>query len=215
MGVSHCCRGSVTPFLARKFRLIMLRLLSVVAVSAIVSAAGAQAATGVCTTGETQGGKTSSVTSVLTNTSTDVYCGTNPDYSADPGGSIVEEFFGMDYTLSFKSDEAKGDGVVTFSDPMTQEENAPGLGSWALNTFAAGTSVLIGIKQGTLYGAFLVSSTRGDWYTKDGSTVTNKYSHVDIWYKTGDVPPVPLPAAGWMLLAGVAGMGAMRRRKKS
>jgi hypothetical protein len=30
-------------------------------------------------------------------------------------------------------------------------------------------------------------------------------------------PPsvVPLPAAGWMLIAGVAGLGAMRRRKKS
>ncbi len=27
--------------------------------------------------------------------------------------------------------------------------------------------------------------------------------------------PVPLPAAGWLLLAGIAGMGAMRRRKKS
>ena len=27
-------------------------------------------------------------------------------------------------------------------------------------------------------------------------------------------PPVPLPAAGWMLLAGVGGMAAMKRRKK-
>lgn len=30
----------------------------------------------------------------------------------------------------------------------------------------------------------------------------------------GDPDPVPLPAAGWMLLAGVGGMVAMRRRKK-
>lgn len=27
--------------------------------------------------------------------------------------------------------------------------------------------------------------------------------------------PVPLPAAGWLLLAGIAGMGAIRRRRKS
>ena len=30
-----------------------------------------------------------------------------------------------------------------------------------------------------------------------------------------DVAPVPLPAAGWMLLAGVGGMMSMRRRKRS
>ncbi|MEE4202084.1 MAG: VPLPA-CTERM sorting domain-containing protein [Halieaceae bacterium] len=31
----------------------------------------------------------------------------------------------------------------------------------------------------------------------------------------GTVTPVPLPAAGWMLLAGLTGMAALRRRKKS
>lgn len=30
-----------------------------------------------------------------------------------------------------------------------------------------------------------------------------------------DTPPVPLPAAGWMLIAGVGGLYAMRRRRKS
>ena len=30
----------------------------------------------------------------------------------------------------------------------------------------------------------------------------------------GVLPPVPLPAAGWMLIAGVAGLGAMSRRRK-
>lgn len=30
-----------------------------------------------------------------------------------------------------------------------------------------------------------------------------------------DPSPVPLPAAGWMLIAGVGGLAAMRRRKKS
>lgn len=30
----------------------------------------------------------------------------------------------------------------------------------------------------------------------------------------GDVAPIPLPAAGWMLLAGIGGLGALRRRQK-
>ena len=31
----------------------------------------------------------------------------------------------------------------------------------------------------------------------------------------GDLTPIPLPAAGWLLMAGVGGLAAMRRRKKS
>jgi hypothetical protein len=64
---------------------------------------------------------------------------------------------------------------------------------------------------GTYVGtAFMVGSmaTGDDWklravtvdYTDDGN---------------GNLPPVPLPAAGWMLLAGLGGLGAMKRRQKS
>jgi hypothetical protein len=46
---------------------------------------------------------------------------------------------------------------------------------------------------------------------------------IDFWYYEGNetqaqlisnVAPVPLPAAGWMLLAGLGGMAALRRRQK-
>jgi hypothetical protein len=30
-----------------------------------------------------------------------------------------------------------------------------------------------------------------------------------------DMPPVPLPAAGWMLIAGIGGLAALRRRKRA
>ncbi len=39
-------------------------------------------------------------------------------------------------------------------------------------------------------------------------------NHDDIVLRV-DVSPVPLPAAGWMLLAGVGGMAAVKRRRKA
>lgn len=35
-----------------------------------------------------------------------------------------------------------------------------------------------------------------------------------LWTGGEEIPPVPLPAAGWMLLASLGGLGAMRRLKK-
>jgi len=46
-----------------------------------------------------------------------------------------------------------------------------------------------------------------------GDVATSFNDLVTITFE--EVAPVPLPAAGWMLLAGVGGMAAMRRRKKS
>ncbi len=40
-------------------------------------------------------------------------------------------------------------------------------------------------------------------------------SHISYFGVEDDMTPVPLPAAGWMLLAGVGGLGALRRRKKA
>ena len=46
------------------------------------------------------------------------------------------------------------------------------------------------------------------WVTKE-----KKKTYLDI-FAVIDVQPVPLPAAGWMLIAGVGGLGAMKRRAK-
>jgi hypothetical protein len=37
---------------------------------------------------------------------------------------------------------------------------------------------------------------------------------MDDVYVSGSVAPIPLPAAGWMLLAGLGGLGVLRRRQK-
>lgn len=41
-------------------------------------------------------------------------------------------------------------------------------------------------------------------------------SHISLYGTPAtDMPPVPLPAAGWMLIAGIGGLAALRRRKRA
>jgi len=49
---------------------------------------------------------------------------------------------------------------------------------------------------------------QGIWFCRD-------FNENDVALKSFEVSPVPLPAAGWMLLAGLGGIAAMKRRKKA
>jgi hypothetical protein len=51
----------------------------------------------------------------------------------------------------------------------------------------------------------------GTWSTVSGSSL----SHITFYDTDGPTSVIPLPAAGWLLLAGIGGLAAMRRRKKS
>ena len=45
------------------------------------------------------------------------------------------------------------------------------------------------------------------------STLGNRgLSHISF-YDTGTTAPIPLPAAGWLMVAGLGGLAALRRRK--
>lgn len=47
----------------------------------------------------------------------------------------------------------------------------------------------------------------------DGATVAIESDRIIV--TNGEMTPIPLPAAGWMLLAGLGALGAMRRRRRS
>lgn len=105
--------------------------------------------------------------------------------------------------------------VLAFSDPN--------LGSSNTETGLAGFGTLLG----TLGGGFLTWDNGGEGTIAfgDGSELGYNLaglldgglgvsSSSAITFTANSIAPVPLPAAGWMLLAGLGGLVAMKRRKK-
>ena len=117
------------------------------------------------------------------------------------------------------TDASSGDGsiVVTIGGVSTATP------TWSLNlggnTFER---LMIALKQDGNYAVFELSGSdnilAGTWGTLGPGGSVNALSHASAWYigKTpgGGDPPgtIPLPAAGWLLISVVAGIGVARRR---
>ena len=117
-----------------------------------------------------------------------------------------------DWKKGDKPQDGSGDKVVSFSlAPIIGDSS----GSWTVNDYnAANLMVALVLKGGNGFAAFLLD---GDPLTGLWSSSAD-LSHASIWYSGEATPveepsPVPLPAAGWLLLAGIGGLAALRRRK--
>lgn len=93
-------------------------------------------------------------------------------------------------------------------------------GTWSVSSWGNNSPVMAVIKGGNTFSAYLLgdlTATFGTWNT-DGVLKGNNrpgpgLSHLTIYSGDPTPTPIPLPAAGWMLLAGLGGLVAMRRRK--
>ena len=129
--------------------------------------------------------------------------------SNDSEGAVSGLFGITDWMLGDKSgDENSGDGVVSFG---TEFAGGSSSGSWDILNPDGYSSILFVLKAGDTFGAFLLDSATlmaGDWFTSRG------LSHASVYYGGEPTPaPVPLPASALLLLAGVGGLAALRRRR--
>lgn len=131
-----------------------------------------------------------------------------------PGSVPGETFFGSDkWVLGFATDDGDGSGNVTIA--LTGQ-------NWSLSgmTFQ---HMMVALKQANSFALFKLDSTKalsGTWGTQQFNpmgmlTSTNDLSHASIWYVPDSIAPIPLPAAGWLMLAGLGGLAALRRRKSA
>ncbi len=186
----------------------------------------ALAVTGVVTFGSTStaeaitcvGNNTTEYNLVVSNTSA---CGLSNNDSESALGAIPGVFEAPPaWTLSDKSDDNAAGDPITLSGFVTQAQG----GNWSISAFPELTQLAIVLKAGQTWAAFLLEPfiTSGTW------TTDRNLSHASLYYRTceaGDpgcgvrdeppTSPIPLPAAGWLLLGGLGALAAVRRRKKA
>ena len=132
-------------------------------------------------------------------------------YPADSlSAYLSSDPFGTDYGLIDKSDDA-GAGLL---DSLASLHGTLG-GTFSIDLTGL-TDVILLFKVGggnldPVYAAFLLADFNGLVSGTWGVSGSNSLSHVSLY---ANVAPIPLPAAGFLLIGALGGLGLMRRRRK-
>jgi hypothetical protein len=129
----------------------------------------------------------------------------NFDGSTDKNTSFAS-ITGSEFTFAYSDGNRIADWTYTLgaNDPGLTAVVVKAGSAWAFTT--DGWSFANGVYTGQV-------STKDAGLVNINNGKGRKISHI-TFFDTA-VSPVPLPAAGWMLLAGLGGIAAMKRRKKA
>jgi len=118
----------------------------------------------------------------------------------------AEEFFGQnDWTFVGKDETGGQSGSFDFS------SFAGSVGSQLMVVFKSG--------NGTTLVGYLISGLTGNWTSPFENPPfnvrnTKDVSHISL-YTRGEIPGVPLPAAGFLLIGGLGALAMNKRRRKA
>jgi hypothetical protein len=156
----------------------------------------------------------------------------NDPFGAGQGGGLYGTFNGVEIASPSlaKCDVPSGALGCIWSNGTVPDENYTSAFEVTFNSSKDGTWEFLGgeglslvphymvVKASTTWLLFdLEGALSGDWSTlgilNNGGQQPG-LSHLSF-YNTGDTPEIPLPAAAWLMLAGIGGLGAVARRRKA
>lgn len=122
--------------------------------------------------------------------------------------------------LSDKNDSANGDGTIEFT---TAPVNGDLSGTWEIDGLFGYSDIFITFKSAPAFGAFLLGIYDATPLSGTWASPNNALSHASIYYRPDSYdddnpsgpggPVVPLPAAGWMMIAALGGLAAAKRKR--
>jgi hypothetical protein len=193
-------------------------IIAAAAIGVVALFGGAQAATIPCV---------AAVSAALsTNIGCEVSTNADQDSIGGPLGTIItvnsEEFFGTDdWTYVGKNNvggSSEGANPPTLAGLDVGQDGTMGI-SASLWSTSGEVMAIFKSGSGTFITGFLLKTGDTSFGYSSPFFVAGKddkdISHVTLYARGAPVSVVPLPAAGWMLIAGLGGLAAMRRRRKA
>ncbi|MEE2692931.1 MAG: VPLPA-CTERM sorting domain-containing protein [Pseudomonadota bacterium] len=137
-----------------------------------------------------------------------------------------EAFFGFsDWTFVAKDNDVNGvdEGINLYGLLFTGGNLS---GTWSLSSFPPNLDFMLVFKAGSNNGktvpgnlvAYLLNASSGSYQSptlKDSDFSARAISHISLYVRDNGFSEVPLPAAAWLMLAGLGGLGFASRKKKA